>query len=206
MATNTRCKEILENLLKDNSKYVSGDSTSQTELSPSSKRHDLADNGQKPVAAVVACADSRVAPEIVFNAGIGHIFVIRNAGNVVTETSVLGSLEYAVHFLKVPLVIVLGHSKCGAITAAVSAAKDSSSSDGGSSPLQKYVASLSEVVKPDVGSAEEVKDAILRNIRHGVQSLKDDSSPIANAYSSGDIDIVGALYDIHSGEVFTIDQ
>lgn len=211
MATETstkvnRGRQILEELLSDNARFVNGENTSQSELSSSAVRHDLAENGQKPVAAIVTCADSRVAPEIVFGAGIGRVFVARNAGNVVTETSVLGSLEYAVVHLNIPLIIVMGHSKCGAIIAAVGAAKDTEKSNLGSSPLMKHVTSLSHIVKDDVGSPEEVKDAILRNIRHGVITLKEGSSPIADAYSKGDVEIVGALYDIHSGQVFVIDQ
>lgn len=185
-------------------------------------RDDLAENGQKPDVAIVACADSRVGPEVIFSSGVGRLFVIRNAGNIVTETSVLASLEYAIGNLNVPLIMVCGHSKCGAITAAVGAAKSVVDADHNhanscgaeeeerdSAPvteLGKYVTTLADVVKPDVGSPEEVKDAILTNIRHGVKALKFSAGPISDAYAADMVDIVGALYDIRTGEVFVIDQ
>lgn len=208
-----RAAQVLSELLRDNAAFVSGDSPPQSQLSSADIRDDLAENGQKPDVAIVACADSRVGPEVIFSSGVGRLFVIRNAGNIVTETSVLASLEYAVGNLNVPLIMVCGHSKCGAITAAVGAAKSTVDVDhihdkdpGSVTPLGHYVTTLAQVVKPDVGSPEEVKDAILTNIRHGVKSLKLDAGPISDAYASGKVDIVGALYDIRTGQVFVIDQ
>lgn len=213
--TSERAARILSELLADNAAFVSGDSRPQCELSSADVRHDLAEHGQKPDVAIVACADSRVGPEVIFSSGVGRLFVIRNAGNIVTETSVLASLEYAVGNLDVPLIMVCGHSNCGAITAAVGAAKcnhnhsheeEEKGKGKGTTALGRYVSTLADVVKPDVGSPEEVKDAILTNIRHGVKSLKFNAGPISKAYAAGTVDIVGALYDIRTGEVFVIDQ
>lgn len=199
-------REILDELISANGRFVSEESESQNELSSSRTRHKLSTEGQKPVAAIVACSDSRVAPEIIFGAGIGRLFVIRNAGNVVLGDDVMGSLEFAVHVLKVPLVIVLGHSKCGAVTAAVGSAKESAeNAESTQSPLTRHVSVIADVIKGDIGSKEEVKDATLTNIKHGVKSLKS-SSPIADAHSSEKVTIVGALYDIHTGEVFVVDE
>lgn len=206
MATTQKGREILDDLLSANQRYISGDSESQNKLSSSDIRHHLSTEGQKPVAAIVACADSRVAPEIIFGAGIGRLFVIRNAGNVVLSDDVMGSLEYGVLHLGIPLVIVMGHSKCGAVTAAVGAAKETNGSPTASSPLINHVSVIADIVKKDVGSKEELKDAILTNIKHNVDALKASSSPLAASHSSGDVTIVGALYDIHTGEVFVVDE
>lgn len=205
MAGSAKARQILSELLGDNGKFLSGDSVSQSILSSAEKRQELADNGQAPVAAIVACADSRVAPEIAFAAGIGRLFVIRNAGNVATEQSVTGSLEYAVNNLNVPLVIVLGHSKCGAVTAAMGMAKDGIP-DSPASPLLGHVAVIADVVKSEIGSADEVANGITTNVKHNVAALKAAASPISSAFSAGDIDIVGAIYDISSGEVYVVDE
>lgn len=228
---------MLGGLLKDNSDFISGRSVPQTQLSSAGVRHEVAEYGQKPVVAIVCCADSRVGPEIIFGAGVGKLFVIRNAGNIVTETSVLASLEFAVNSLHVPLIMVIGHSKCGAITAAVDVAKakakQSGSSKSGSSgsdsedtedteddeaadykdvadlnlsPLAQYVTDLSQVVKTDAGKPNDVDRGTVTNIRHGVKSLKFEAGPVTEAYRDGKIDIVGALYDIHSGKVSLVDQ
>lgn len=203
-----RARNILCELLADNAKYLSGETPCPTTISSSKLRQNLADKGQKPVAAIVACADSRVAPEIAFAAEIGRLFVIRNAGNVVTEQSVLGSLEFAVHHLHVPLVVVLGHTKCGAVTAAIATARERAASLGAvgtggklMSPLVAHVGVIADAIKDVVGSDDEVTRGVASNVLHGVSALKAAASPISSAYSAGDIDIIGALYDIRSGKV-----
>lgn len=196
-------RQVLNDLLQANSSYVSGDLPPAGISSPQVRRN-LADNGQAPGVAIVTCADSRVAPEIVFGAGLGSVFVIRNAGNTTWGDDVIGSLEYAVAALKVPLVMVMGHSKCGAIGAAVGAAKDGSASTDTS--LGRHVKDIAEIIKPCVGSEQEVKDAVLMNVKEGVKSLKEGTSAVATMAASNDILLVGAVYDIHSGEVFVVDE
>lgn len=205
MTSTLNGRAVLDELLRANGRYISGDSESQNQLSSSEMRHKLSEEGQKPVAAIVACADSRVAPEIIFGCGIGRLFVIRNAGNVVLSDDVMGSLEFGVLHLGIPLVIVMGHSKCGAVTAAISAAKASNGVTN-PSPLAKHVSVIADIVKGDVGSKEEVKDATLTNIKHNVEALKSSSSPLVGAYKSEKVTIVGAMYDIHTGEVFVVDE
>lgn len=205
MEASDRGKVILDQLLSANKSYVAGDSLPQSKLSPPSLRKDLADNGQQPCAAIIACADSRVAPEIVFGAGLGSVFVVRNAGNVVWEDSNAGSLEFAVSVLKVPLVIVLGHTMCGAVGAAVCACKSPSCPEE-ESPLAKHVARIARVVKNAVGGQEEIRDAVLMNVRNGVECLREGSTAVGDAFRNGAVSVVGAVYDIASGEVFVIDQ
>lgn len=103
-----RGEHVMYKLMKENAKYVEGRHKNHQDVPLKRKR--LARDGQVPVAAVIACADSRVAPEIMFRATIGELFVIRTAGNVTWGDEVEGSLQYAVNHLNVPLVLVLGHS------------------------------------------------------------------------------------------------
>lgn len=196
-------EEVKEELIQGNIAYIQGDDLPQAVMSSPRVRMDLATTGQKPLAAIVACSDSRVAPEIVFSVGMGLLFTIRNAGNGVCDRSVLGSLEYAVDHLKVPLVIVMGHSGCGAVTAALGVAKGQKAPN---TPLFDYVSSMSEVVKKDVGSPEENKDGVLTNVRYGVNFLKSYNTPVREAYKKKAIDIVGAYYDQVSGQVFFMNR
>lgn len=199
MSGSDRARGIFRDLMTGNAKYVAGLSSPQSTLSPPSLREDLAANGQAPGAAIVACADSRVAPEIVFNAGLGQVFVIRNAGNATFDDSVIGSLEYAVAHLNVPLVIVLGHSNCGAIGAAVGCAKKGAT--GAESSLGRHVEKLAAIVKSEVDKEEPVKESVDKNVRENVRSLLEGTSGVAELARKGDVSVMGAVYDLHSGEV-----
>ncbi len=151
---------------------------------------------QHPMAIVIGCSDSRVPPEIVFDQGLGDLFVIRVAGHVVSQV-VLGSAELAVRELGVGLVVVLGHSRCGAVTAAV---------DGAQAP--GTVGRLIEAISPAVAEADgqrgDVVDAAARsNVVMAVGQLE--SSPILGRLASeGRLRIVGAFYDLESGKVDVI--
>ncbi len=108
-------KEVLDQLLEGNRRFAG---SSLLHPHQDTARRSECSTGQKPVAAVLGCADSRVPPEVLFDCGIGDLFIIRNAGTVLDDSSV-ASIEYAVDHLKVPLLMVLGHTSCGAVTAAV---------------------------------------------------------------------------------------
>lgn len=196
-------REILAELLADNEAYVNGKSQPQSVLSSAEVRTKLS-TGQAPVVAIVTCADSRVGPEIVYGAGIGRLFVIRNAGNMAIDDSVVGSIEYAVCHLNVPLVMIMGHTKCGAITAAVNAVKAGGGGAPGT-PLEKHVTAIANVVKPCVGGDDEVPKAIDFNVRDNVEKLRAGSSPLAQAFASGKAEVVGCVYDIESGLVKVLD-
>ncbi len=167
-------------------------------------RHELA-GGQRPRAALFGCADSRLAAEIIFDKGLGDLFVVRNAGQVVSE-SVVGSLEYAVAVLEVPLIVVLGHDACGAVRAAI----DSTSPDA--DPLPPHIwrlispivpavrrvqrASAVDGVYPDEIDAEEVGREHLRDT---VGELLHSSELISSAVAEGRLAIVGANYRLGEG-------
>lgn len=155
--------------------------------------------GQHPLAAVLTCSDSRVPVEIIFDQGIGDIFVVRVAGNV-AATDEVASLEYAVDHLDTPLVVVLGHTRCDAVGAVVDDAK-----------LPPNIAALVEPIKPAVAKAREANPeaaagallaaAIKANIWQAIEDLLQQSPIIRDKVREGKIQVLGALYDLDTGQV-----
>ncbi len=154
---------------------------------------------QYPIAAILSCADSRVAPELAFDQGPGDLFIVRVAGNIVTP-DLLASLEYGVQFLGAPLVMVLGHSGCGAVDAAIKVVKTKAALPG-------HLPALVTAIKPAVMAAEKAsaKDllaaATAENVRRQVTRLKNTPSIVQKRYAAKKIDIVGAMYDLSTGKV-----
>jgi carbonic anhydrase len=159
--------------------------------------------GQHPCAIVLTCSDSRVPPEVVFDAGLGDIFVIRVAGNTADDAAI-GSMEYAVEHLGVPLIVVLGHSRCGAVKAAVETFEKNTRPAG----------HLGAIVSPIVPAASEVKgqggdlaeNAMRQNILRTVSQLRSSRPILAEALHERKLSIVGARYDLDSGKVTMIEQ
>ena len=155
--------------------------------------------GQYPIAAILSCADSRVGPELAFDQAPGDLFVVRVAGNVV-NTDLLASLEYGAQFLGSPLIVVLGHSNCGAIDAAVKVVQTKA-------VLPGHLPELITGLKPAVIAAEKAKsgnlldNAIAENVRRQVARLKSSPPIIQKGYTTKKIDIVGGVYDIATGKV-----
>jgi carbonic anhydrase len=154
--------------------------------------------GQHPTAAVFGCADSRVAAEIIFDQGLGDVFVVRTAGHV-PGPSVLGSLEFAVTMLDVPLIVVLGHDNCGAVKAALNAL-DSGEVPGG------YVRDLVERVMPSVLSGRrmglsQVDEFEAQHVRETAAQLLSRSTAISEAVAAGTLAIVGLTYQLADGRV-----
>ena len=189
--------EALRVLKEGNARYVDG---KLQHLHQGPERRALTSGqGQHPLAAVLSCSDSRVPPEIIFDQGLGDIFVIRVAGNV-AATDEIGSIEYAVDHLAVPLVVVLGHSQCGAVTAVVDDTK-----------LPPNIAHLLEPIKPAVNKAREanpeaakdvlLKAAITGNVWQAVEDMLRLSPIIRDKVRDGQAQVMGALYDIDSGQV-----
>lgn len=157
------------------------------------RRQELV-KGQKPFAVVVGCSDSRIPPEIIFDQGLGDLFVIRVAGNIVDDVA-LGSIEYAVDHLGTNLIVVLGHSKCGAVTATIQ----------GGVP-HGHVGSIMEAIKPAIEAAKELPGDLIDNtIKANTRLVADQlqySDPILSEMTrQGKISIVSAYYNIESGEV-----
>lgn len=159
-------------------------------LQDTSRRAEL-ENGQNPWAIVLTCADSRVVPELIFDTGIGELFVVRVAGNV-ANTSSLASIEYAVHNLGVKLIVVLGHEGCGAVKAAL---------DGGDlgENLNHLLAHIKPAIeKPLKQGNGQVNEAVERNAINAAQQLLDRSKIIRNA---DQLEIVPAIYRLATGKV-----
>ena len=157
--------------------------------------------GQSPLACIVACADSRVTPEILFDLGIGELFVVRVAGNYVDGAgpSVKGSVEYAVAELGVSLIMILGHSQCGAVKAAIQHLHDKDALPGA-------INDLVAAIKPAVTESEHLpgdplENAIRANVRRGVDRLKGLGPIVAPAVTSKKINVVGGVYDLATGKV-----
>ncbi|ROQ38512.1 carbonic anhydrase [Frondihabitans sp. PhB188] len=167
-------------------------------------RRSLVASGQKPIAAVFGCADSRLGAEIIFDSGLGDLFVVRNAGQVVGDNEI-GSLEFAVTALKVPLIVVLGHDSCGAVAAAI--ASIDANSESQSFYLQRLVDMIVPSVKrahrelADAAGALDPREVGRLHIEASVGALLQRSIVISDAVASGRLAVVGANYDLANGRV-----
>ena len=176
-------KEAIERLKKGNFAYLTAEKNSG-DISPAIRQKTYSE-GQHPYAIVVTCADSRVIPESIFSAGIGELFVIRAAGNVIDNVQ-LGSIEYAAGHLGCPLVLVLGHSKCGAVDAAVNHSP---------SGFVKFI--TDEIRKAVGGEKDDIKACclnVLQSVKRIEESLKIDG-----------LCVLGGIYHIDSGKVEFLD-
>jgi carbonic anhydrase len=158
-----------------------------------SRRHELA-RGQLPNAVILTCADSRVPPEIVFDQGLGDLFVVRVAGNIATDAEI-ASIEYAVEHLHASLVVVMGHQACGAVAAAV---------EGGEAP--GHLPTLIDAIRPAVDKARKLPgnltdNAIRTNAEMVVEQLRSSHPVLAEAVTAGTVRIVGAVYSLDTGAV-----
>ncbi|CAH1002517.1 Carbonic anhydrase [Neolewinella maritima] len=181
--------QVLTRLQEGNARFV--DDKLDGQLQDSNRRNSLT-SGQEPYAIILSCADSRVVPELAFDAGLGELFVIRVAGNIANSSSI-ASIEYAVANLGTGIIMVLGHESCGAVTAAMKGG------DNG-----KNLNHLVEHITPAIQSAPEgasVNDVVKENARLTAKQLKDSSDIIRDAVSAGKVQIVPAFYHLGSGKV-----
>ena len=158
-----------------------------------SRQRQLA-SAQHPHAEILSCADSRVPPEIIFDQGLGDLFVVRVAGNVATDAE-LGSLEYGAEHLHIALIVVLGHENCGAVTAAV---------QGGA--VEGHIATLVDLIKPAVEKSrglpgDPVANAVRINVEMVVKQLRSSTPILSELVAQGKLKIVGGVYSLETGEV-----
>lgn len=188
-------EEALKRLMDGNALYAAGEAECKDFSAGRAERVA----SQYPIAAILSCSDSRVMPELAFDQGPGDIFVVRVAGNVVNPDG-LASFEYAVNFLSAPLLMVLGHTNCGAISAAVKVVKEHAELPG-------HLPELVESIEPAVIAAHAkhpsdlVAAAIEENVRLNVKRLIDDTPVLADALAAKKIGISGGIYDIATGKV-----
>jgi carbonic anhydrase len=154
---------------------------------------------QYPIAAIVSCSDSRVVPELAFDQGPGDLFLVRVAGNFINEDG-LASLEYSVAMLGVPLIVVLGHGNCGAVSAAIKVIKDNA-------VLPGHLPELIDAIKPAVIAAEAshpsdlLAAAIKENVRRNVAHLQEAKPILSEKIAAGKLAIAGGVYDLASGKI-----
>src|SRR5437899_888835 len=190
--------DALRRLLEGNTRFVRGQ--------PKNPRRRPEDfralaEGQKPVAAIVGCADSRVPPELLFDQGVGDLFVVRVAGNVVggAGATVKGSIEYGIVELGVSLVMVLGHSECGAIKAAIKHLDDRDALPGSIGPLVNSIRPA--VLKAKSRPGDQLDNTMRVNVEMGVGQLRNLPPIVAPAVQRGAVKVVGAVYDLSTGSV-----
>ncbi len=187
---------VFAKLIQGNERYVSGqklapdrgmDARSQTAVS------------QRPKAIILSCADSRVAPEVLFDQGVGDLFVVRIAGNTLTQYG-LASMEYAVAVLDSPLIVVLGHENCGAVDAAMKSYEDNASFPG-------EIDHLVDLIEPAVAIASakqtpvDLHDAVEANVELVVDQLCVSGTVLTRAHAEGKLGIVGGIYNLATGKV-----
>lgn len=156
--------------------------------------------GQNPFVAILACADSRVAPEIIFDQGIGDLFVVRVAGNIVDPSNygIQGSLEFGVLALGASLIMVLGHSECGAVAGAITAIQDGTQFPGSINNIVQTIEPAVEKAKGKKGNL--LHNSIISNVQIGVDKLNNSDPLISDLVKKGKVKVVGANYDLKTGE------
>ena len=181
----------LQRLVDGNQRFVAG--RAEHPHQGEQRRLELT-KGQTPFAVVLTCADSRVAPELFFDQGLGDLFVLRNAGNLVDE-HILGSIEYAVEHLHAPLVVVVGHESCGAVGAALA---------GGHAP--GHIGSLVECIEPAIEAAkgqpgDRADNTTRAHAKLMVAEIVKKSAFVAEAVAAGHLKVLAARYDLDTGAV-----
>ena len=185
----------LQRLLEGNARYAQNISTNKDFSAGRAARAA----GQYPIAGLLSCSDSRVAPELAFDQGPGELFVVRVAGNFVNDDG-LASLEYGVAVLGIPLIVVLGHSSCGAVAAAIKVTQEGKTLPG---HLPELVAAIKPAVELAIAQkpADLLAASITENVRRNVAVLQGATPILAEAVQSGKVKVVGGVYDIATGKV-----
>lgn len=176
--------QALKMLKEGNQKYLAA-KTSMGDISLE-KRRETCENGQQPYAVIVTCSDSRVLPESIFSAGIGDLFVIRVAGNVMDDHQ-LGSIEYAAEHLGIRLIVVLGHDHCGAVDAAIN------------HDPEGYIKFITDEIKIAIGDEQDDYKACCLNVKRSVDVIE--SSFEIHREEEHGLKVIGALYRLDDGKV-----
>lgn len=188
-------QDVLAQLMAGNRRYASDAAVNC--LRNYDRRAEVA-GGQNPFAIVLACSDSRVGPETIFDQRIGDLFVVRVAGNI-ADSAGMGSIEYAIDHYHSPLLLVVGHSKCGAVTATLSLLESKGKAPG---HIATLVDAIEPAVRPVLGKPGDTLDnAIRANVAHVVATLKQQSSIIERATATGALQVIGTHYSLTDGDV-----
>jgi carbonic anhydrase len=189
--------EAISKLKEGNGRYASGNL--QHPGQTTERRTELA-NTQHPFAAILSCSDSRVPPEIVFDQGLGDLFIVRVAGNVINNEG-LGSLEYTVDHLGTRLIVVLGHQSCGAVDAAKKTIAAKGKAPG-------HIQSLVTAIKPAVEATakDDLETTIKANVKNVVHALRSSTPILKTEIDSGKIQVIGGYYSLDTGAVTFLDE
>ncbi len=182
-------QESFTELKKGNARFLKGKSINTNYL----EQIEQTKKGHEAHAVILSCMDARVPPEIIFDQGIGNIFVIRNAGNLEDE-NVIGSIEYTVRFSSAKLIVVMGHSHCGAVTGALN--------DIEHGYLSQLVEQIKPAIKSDISCPNILTDTAKHSVLQTISDIKDRSNSIRELIKENKIAIIGAFYDVETGEVF----
>lgn len=196
---NIEAQKVLNRLKDGNRAFVRGESQLNF-----TKQHriDLL-KGQHPIATIISCSDSRVVPEFIFQQGLGDLFIIRTAGEVLDDIAI-GSIEYGVGHLHTPILMVLGHSNCGAVTATATNAE-----------AEGHITDLVKKIQPALNACKEcdhssqndlINDVIVENTLEIVESLPKESAIIHELVEHGKLFIIGAIYEMETGEVHYLES
>ena len=189
-------------LLKQGNSSFTTDAPFRREATDRDRRIEIA-RGQTPFVILVGCSDSRVPPELLFGRGLGELFIVRNAGNTVDSVA-MGSIEYGVAELGVPLIVVLGHEKCGAVQAAVSVVKENTTFPGSIGRMIEPI--IPAVLKAQSLPGDLLDNAVRENVRRTVQRLRTAEALLVEPMKAGKLKIVGARYDLDDGSVDFFDE
>ncbi len=190
-------EEIWQDLVTGNRRFVMGLPRARDHV----KAREELFQGQHPKAIVLACADSRVGPELVFDKGLGSLFVVRSAGNI-ADPILLGSIEYAAEHLHVPLLVIVGHEKCGAVSAAVSGAKlPSPNLDA----IVRKIAPALEGLKSGLNTDERMSLAVEANVHRSASDILRHSPLLRDLVEEGKLTIIKAVYQLKTGEMKRLD-
>jgi carbonic anhydrase len=189
-------EQVLARLEAGNERFVRGEARF-----PTVQKDILAElaKGQQPYATIIGCSDSRVPPELVFDAGFGELFVVRVAGNVISH-EVMGTMQYAAVHLKTPLFLVLGHEGCGAVQAALAAKFRGARERSRIERLLENIAPGLENISPDASADDQLKAGVEANVRWSMRQIMDTPEARARA-AEGVIKLVGGVYELTTGRV-----
>jgi carbonic anhydrase len=189
--SSTANNEVINDLMQGNKRFIKGQ--------PEHPHQDITyalklSKSQHPKAVVITCADSRVSPEILFDQGLGDLFVIRNAGNVIDD-DVLGSIEYAIEHLDVKTIVVLGHENCGAVTATVNHLK----TNNHIMALEKAIVPAYKVAEKEPG--DKIHNTVVQNVVLSMNRIEKDKTLLPANMQLKNLNIYGAVYDMSTGVV-----
>ncbi len=195
-------EQAMKILQEGNARFVEG--KSEHPRIDAERLKETGEKGQFPIVTILGCSDSRVPPEVIFDQGVGDIFAVRVAGNV-ADTDEIGTIEYGVEHLRTPILIVMGHSKCGAVTAVVKGAKTEGSIPSLVDNIVPPVTATKKLM-PNASEAYVIKSSICANVWQSINDIFRRSRIVRELVEEGKLKVYGAVYDIESGKVEWLDE